>query len=222
MSTFKEFIMNELQGLGGFGKNYSGHQRQIYGGAPYMSTGELGNQWQLMMSPRRRQLIDTDEPGQRYRYYITLVRTLIADIDTVKIIGGHPDDAYHVVYTPNELNKVGYPPEEQKKINNLNVFVKKKGYDHKELVDEIGANDTDAIRKFRHGELFDPRTHPGFTQKTGWFVDMDQLKHIRDELEKWINRQDVIERGLQVFGNTIGKTFLQQAAQSRFDRPHVT
>jgi len=213
MSTFKEF-MEDVHGFGyntlGKGKNATVHD-----GTPYVRTSDLTGYRNSLPGARRRQLIDIDEPGQKYYYYITLVRTLIADVDTGKLIAGHKDHVYKVVYTPNEMTKIGYAPEEHKRIQELGIFLKTKGYDHKQLLHVIGSNDIDQIEKFQKGELFDPATIDGFAPKTGWYVDYENLSEVRDKMDKWMRIQGTVERGIHHIGGNLGAMIQKGASMNR-------
>lgn len=221
MSTFKQFIENDIRG---FGSNNLGRgKRTVQDGEPYVGTGDLTGWRDELMSPKRRQMIDIDEPGQKYYYFITLTRALIADVDTGKLIAGHKNDTYSVVYTPDEITKIGYADEEQKYIKELGIFIDTDGYDHRELVRIIGTNNLDEIKKFRHGILFDPEKYLKFRKKIGLFVDYEKLSEVRDELDKWLRIQGTIERGKQHITSPLMQIIKQGAAKNNLPpSPTVT
>jgi hypothetical protein len=222
MSTFKEFMeIRDVRGFAG-GNLGKSSKRTAQGGEPYVTTGDVSKGIDILMSPRRRQMIDVDEPGQKYFYFITLTRALIADTDTGKLIAGTLNDPFKVVYTPNEMTHHHYPPEEQKRIEELKIFIWTKGYDHDELIHIIG-NDLDKIEKFRLGQLFDPRKYNELLEKEGWFVDYERLSQVRDELDKWLKIQGTLERGKNYLNSTLFQQMRQGAAQNKLaPSPTVT
>ena len=204
----------ELQNFGGGRKFYHNIQtgKQIYGGNPYVPTNAFSDRYDSLLSPRRRQLLDDDEPGQKYYKYVTLVRVMIADIDTGKVIAGHQRDPYKVVYTNNELTKLGYNYEEQEIFLNLQIISRVRGYDHHELA-HVLHKDIDKMRQFRHGELIDPRQY-GLVEKEGFFIDLDALQKASNQVKKWLSYQDVAERGFQKF-HGLGSSFMRGASLNR-------
>ena len=226
MKTFKEF----LEVAGGFGYNqYFGNPfgkggKQIHGNQPFMPTHALTRRADALMSPRRRQLLDDEEAGQKYQYYIILVRNIIADIDTSRLIGGQKDDVYKIVYSQGEMTRQGYGPEEQVKIQkDLQIFEWTKGYNHKELIQFLGSNNLDQIKQFKKGNLFDPNQYPNLVEREGYFVNIDHLSEVRDQLDHWISIQDMIERGFQFANDTVGNAIRQGASLDRItDSPSTT
>lgn len=214
--TFKEFL-EASKGAFGTGQNYSdpfsANAKNIGGNTPYLPTSSVATERNSLMSVRRRQLLDDEDPSQRYHYYITLIRNLVADVDTGKLLAKKKDDKYFVVYTKNTMTALRYPPEEQEKLSKLNIFKWGKGYGYKSLLHYF-HHDFDKIENFRKG-LMNPNINNDIKTISGYYIDEEVLIETRDKMNKNLLVQGGFERAGQYFTQNIGNSFLQGALVNR-------
>lgn len=225
MITFKEFLEASSGGAFGTAQNfsnpYSANSKQIGGNTAYFQTSSLTNDRNSLMGARRRQLLDEEDPSQKYLYYITLIRNLVADVDTGKLLCKNKEDKYNIVYTKSVMTSMRYPPEEQAKLaDELGIFKWGQGFGYKSLLNYF-HHDFDKILEFKKGNL-DPNINQGIKYINGYYIDNDVLIATRDKLEKYLERQGALERSGKFFAQNVGNNFLQGALINRFKATPTT
>lgn len=229
MDSFKDFILNELgSAAGGFNVSNSNPR----GDLAYAPTSALTSTSNSLMNARRRQLLDPDVPGQLYQRHFSLVRNIVPDIDTGRLIAGIATDKYKVVYTPTGLTQRHYPPEDQNILKELGILKDAKGYEFFGLYRILDQMDKtyqhkyggtlEMFESFKKGTL-PPQIYETLRQNNvqpiaGLYIDADLTAKVNTQMDNWAAGQDLAHRGATTFAQNVIGAAAQNAGINRLDR----